>query len=218
MFGELFLFVADLIRIDLYRIVGASGMSGSAMIPAGHAFRALLAALMLWGIGRPPHVMADILDPGIALFAGLNVMPKRSSLTEYSGRVDPKRCAGLMDRWHRVLHGLEADLGRDGSFDLDVHTIPWRGKDPATPVEQNYVSKRSRRQKGILAFLARDANARLLLYANARVRKQDQNDAIFRFIEFWAARNGGPPRGLAFDSRLTTHATCGASTSRASTS
>ncbi len=204
-FGGLFLFVPDLVRLDLDQIVGDSGMPGSTMIPAGHAFRALL-ALKLWGIGRPPHVMADILDPGIALFAGLNVMPKRSSLTEYSGRVDPKLCAGLMDRWHRALNGLETDLGGDGSFDLDFHTIPWHGKDPEAPVERHYVSKRSRRQKGILAFLARDADARLLVYANARVRKGDQNDEVLRFIEFWEERNGGPPRELVFDSRLTTHA------------
>ena len=204
-FGGLFLFVPDLVRLDLDRIVGDSGMPGSTMIPAGHAFRALL-ALKLWGIGRPPHVMADILDPGIALFAGLNVMPKRSSLTEYSGRVDPKLCTGLMDRWHRALNGLETDLGGDGSFDLDFHTIPWHGKDPEAPVERHYVSKRSRRQKGILAFLARDADARLLVYANARVRKGDQNDEVLRFIEFWEERNGGPPRELVFDSRLTTHA------------
>ena len=204
-FGGLFLFVPDLVRLDLDRIVADSSMPGSAMIPAGHAFRALL-ALKLWGIGRPPRVMADILDPGIALFAGLNVLPKRSSLAEYSGRVDPKRCAGLMDRWHRALHGLGVDLGGDGSFDLDFHTIPWHGKDPEAPIERHYVSKRSRRQKGILAFLARDADARLFCYANARVRKGDQNDEILRFITFWEERNGAPPRELVFDSGLTTHA------------
>ena len=205
-FGGLFLFVPDLVRLDLDRI--ADGMPGSAMIPAGHALRALL-ALKLWGIGRPPHVMADILDPGIALFAGLNAMPRRSSLTGYSGRVDPKLCNGLMDRWHRALNGLECDLGGDGSFDLDFHTIPWHGKDPEAPVETHYVSRRSRRQKGILAFLARDADARLLVYANARVRKGDQNDEVLRFLAFWQEQNGGPPRELVFDSRLTTHANLG---------
>ena len=55
-------------------------------------------------------------------------------------------------------------------------------------------------------FLARDADARLFVYANARVRKQDQNDEVLRFIEFWQERNGGLPRELVFDSRLTIHA------------
>ncbi len=40
-FGGLFLFVPDLVRLDLDRIAADSGMPGSGMIPAGHAFRAL---------------------------------------------------------------------------------------------------------------------------------------------------------------------------------
>ena len=207
-FGGLFLSVPDPVRTGLDRIGGDSGMPGSAMIPAGHAFRAL-PALKLWGVGRPLHAMADILDPGMALFAGLNAMPKRSSLSGHSGRVDPKLCAGLMDRWHRALNGLEADLGGDGSSGLGFHTVPWHGKDPEAPVEKHYVSKRSRRQKGILAFLARDADARLPVYADARVRKEDRNDGILRFIGFREERSGGPPRELVFDSRLTTHASLG---------
>ena len=121
-FGGLFLFVPDLVRLDLDAVVAESGMPGSGMIPAGHAFRSLL-ALKPWGIGRPPHIMADVLDPGIALFAGLNILPKRATLTEYSSRVDPRRCAGLMDRWHQATQRLEVELGGDGSFDLDFHTI-----------------------------------------------------------------------------------------------
>ena len=200
-FGGPFLFVPDLVRLDLDRTVGNSGMPGSAMIPAGHAFRALL-ALKLWGIGRPLHVMADILDPGITLFAGLNVMPKRSSLTEHSGRVDPKLCAGLMDRWHQALNGLGTDLGGDGSFDLDFHTIPPARQGPGGAGGKALRLQAEPQAEG----LARDADARLLVYANARVRKGDQNDEVLRFIEFWERRSGGPPKELVFDSRLTTHA------------
>ena len=66
-------------------------MPGSAMIPAGCAFRALL-ALKLWGIGRPSHITPETLDGGMALFAGLNAVPRRSTLTEFSCRVDPRLC------------------------------------------------------------------------------------------------------------------------------
>ena len=200
-FGGLFLFAPDLARLDLDAVV--RDMPGSAMIPAGHAFRSLL-ALKLWGIGRPTPIMADAMDPGIALFAGLNAAPKRASLTEYSCRVDPRLCARLMDRWHEAVRSLDVDLGGDGSFDLDFHTIPYHGD--AALIEKHYVSKRSRCQKGVLAFLARDADARLLCYANANVRKADPNDEILRFVEFWRRRHGDLPRELVFDSRLTTHA------------
>jgi hypothetical protein len=33
--------------------------------------------------------MSDVLDEGLALFAGLNRTPKRAFLTEYSCRIDP---------------------------------------------------------------------------------------------------------------------------------
>ena len=52
-FGGLFLFAADLARCDLDGMLAQAGMPGSAMIPAGCAFRSML-ALKLWGIGRPP--------------------------------------------------------------------------------------------------------------------------------------------------------------------
>ena len=202
-FGGLFLFAHDLARLDLDTLLGASDMPGSAMIPAGCAFHALL-ALKLWGMGRPSHIMPETLDEGIALFAGLNAMPKRASLTEYSCRVDPRRLPGLMDRWHQAVHNLDIAPGGGRSFDLDFHTIPYHGDDAL--IQKHYVSKRSRRQKGILAFLARDAEARLFAWANATLSRETQNDEILRFVHAWRDRTGAPPAELVFDSRLTTYA------------
>ncbi len=202
-FGGLFLFAHDLARLDLDAMLEAGDMPGSAMIPAGCAFRALL-ALKLWGMGRPSHIMPESLDEGIALFAGLNAMPKRASLTEYSCRVDPRRLPGLMDRWHQAVHNLDTTPGGGRSFDLDFHTIPYHGDDAL--VQKHYVSKRSRRQKGILAFLARDADARMFAWANATLSKESQNDEILRFIDAWQERTGVLPVELVFDSRLTPYA------------
>jgi hypothetical protein len=41
-------------------------------------------------------------------------------------------------------------------------------------------------KKGVLAFLAQDADKRVFCYATA-VSKEDQNDEILRFIEYWKA-------------------------------
>ena len=89
------------------------------------------------------------------------------------------------------------------SFDLDFHTIPFHGEDAL--IEKHYVSKRSRRQKGILAFLAQDAETRVFCYANAELRKGEQNDEILRFVDFWKERTGRLPEELIFDSKLTTY-------------
>jgi transposase len=200
-FGGLFLFLPFLAQMPFDRIMGQADLPGSKMVPAGCAMRALL-GLKLFGTARHSHVMSAVLDEGLALFAGLNVVPKRSFLTEYSCRIDPASYPKLMQRWFDAVGQL--GLSRGQSFDLDFHTIPFHGEDAL--VEKHYVSKRSRRQKGILAFLAQDAGAHVFCYANGQLRKDQQNDEILQFVKFWKKRTGKLPEELIFDSKLTTHA------------
>ena len=200
-FGGLFLFLPYLASMPLEKIFRQAGLPGSKMITAGSAMRSLL-ALKLFGNARHSHVMSCVFDEGLALFAGLNVIPKRSFLTEYSCRIDPGSYPKLMRLWFDAITPL--GLERGSSFDLDFHTIPFHGEEAL--VEKHYVSKRSRRQKGILAFLAQDASTRVFCYANAQLRKEDQNDEILRFVDFWKERTGKNPEELIFDSKLTTYA------------
>jgi hypothetical protein len=80
-FGGLFLFLPIMAAIPLDRILRGAAFPGSEMIPSGCALRSLL-ALKLFGTARHRHIMSAVLDQGLALFAGLNVIPKRSFLTE----------------------------------------------------------------------------------------------------------------------------------------
>jgi len=199
-FGGLYLFIPYLAQIPLERLLEDAGFPGTKMIPAAQAVRSLL-GLKLFGSARHSHVMSYVLDEGLALFAGLNVIPKRSFLTEYSCRIDPASYPRLMRLWFDAVGRL--GLSRGGSFDLDFHTIPFHGEDAL--MEKHYVSKRSRRQKGILAFLAQDAEKRVFCYANGQLRKDEQDQEVLRFVEFWRERTGKLPEELIFDSKLTTY-------------
>ena len=88
--GGLFLFVPDLVRLDSDALAQAAKLPGSRMVPAAHALRASL-ALKLWSIERKSHIMALVADEGLALFCGLNAMPKKSFLSEYSSRITPQQ-------------------------------------------------------------------------------------------------------------------------------
>ncbi len=199
-FGGLLLFVPYLSSVAFDKLIKKVGLPGSKMIPAAHAMRSLL-ALKLFGNARHSHVMSEVLDEGLGLFAGLNVIPKRAFLTKYSCRIDPACYPKLMPVWFDAVGKL--GLERGSSFDLDFHTIPFHGE--AALVENHYVSKRSRRQKGVLAFLAQDADTRVFCYANGQVRKDEQDDEILRFIAFWKKRTGRFPEEVIFDSKLTTY-------------
>lgn len=199
-FGGLFLFLPYLAQIPWEAIFEQNGFPGSAMIPAAHAIRALL-GLKLYGAARHSHVMSEVFDPGLALFAGLNSIPKRSFLTEYSSRIVPAAYPRAMRQWFDALQQL--GLPRGESFDLDFHTIPFHGEDAL--LQKHYVSKRSRRQKGLLAFVAQDADTHVFCYGTAQVRKENQNEEVLRFVTFWQERTGQLPRELIFDSKLTTY-------------
>ncbi len=94
--------------------------------------------MKLFGTQRHSHVMSAVLDEGLALFAGLNVIPKRSFLTEYSCRLTPACYPRLMRHWFDAMNGLGLQHGR--SFDLDFsHDSVSRAK--MQLVEKHYVSK-----------------------------------------------------------------------------
>ena len=196
----LFFFVPLMAGIDLRGVLRKVDLPGSGMIPAEQALRTLL-AMKLIGKERKSHVMDLVFDEGIALFAGLNVVPKRSYLAAYSSRVDHRTINALMGAWFDEVQ--RAGLKRGSSIDLDFHSVP--ANTQQEPLEKHYVSSRSRSQKGILVFLARDATERVLCYSNARVTKAEKAAEILRFVEFWKKHTGSFPAELVFDSQLTTY-------------
>jgi hypothetical protein len=138
-FAGLFLFIPLLCEIDLQGVVESTSLPGSVMIPAAQAVRSIL-ALKLLGKERTSHVMEMVFDPGIALFAGLNVVPKRSFLSTYSARVDPRTNLLLMSKWSEAVQAAGYKYG--SSFDMDFHSIPANSQ--AEPLDKHYVSNRSR--------------------------------------------------------------------------
>jgi hypothetical protein len=171
------------------------------MIPPAHALRSCL-ALKLWAIERKSHVMALAADPGLALFVGLNAIPKKSYLSEASSRVLHAQTSALLAAFQHQTSTQRLLPGK--SFNLDFHSVPFHGEDPI--VERHYVAMRSRRQSSILTFMAQDADGHAFCYANADLRKGEQADEILRFVDFWEQHHGARPQHLVFDSQLTTYA------------
>ncbi len=198
--GGLFLFIPDMVRLDIEATARAAGLPGSNMIPEGHALRAEL-ALKLWSIERKSHVMALLADEGFGLFAGLNVMPKKSYLSEYSCMIDHAKTMRFLSSWHAQVANEPIFPGE--SFNLDFHSAPYYGEHPV--IEKHYVSMRSRRQPSILVFLAQDAATQAFCYSNADLRKGEESEEVFRFINFWKRTHGKLPSHLVFDSKLTTY-------------
>jgi hypothetical protein len=198
--GGLFLFIPDLVRLNFDALAQSAKLPGSRMIPAEHALRSSM-ALKLWSIERKSHVMALVADPGLALFCGLNGMPKRSFLSEYSSRITSHKVSQLLSGLHTHLAGESVLTGK--SINLDFHSVPYFGEHPV--VESHYLPRRSRRQPSMMTFLAQDADSEVFCYSNADIRKGEEAEEIFRFVKFWERQHGSLPQHLVFDSKLTNY-------------
>jgi len=196
----LFVLLPVLVNWGLERWVRRAGLPGSKMIPALQSLLSLL-SLKLLGKERMSHVMDVCFDPGFALFAGLNVLPKTTALSTYSYRVTREMTASLLESYVSTLRGAALLPGQ--SFNLDFHAIPHRGQQAV--LDKHYVSGRSRRERSVLAFLVQDGDSRALCYANATVTKAQAAEEIINFVDFWQDTTGALPPHLVFDSQLTTY-------------
>jgi hypothetical protein len=199
-YGGLFLLMGIMAKIPFQDVLAKAGFPGSKMIPATQAVLSIM-ALKLFGNARYTHIMSDVFDQGLGLFAGLNVIPKASFLAQYSSRISPESEKVLLREWFNAVGRLDYKHGN--SFDLDFHTIPSHGGNEM--LEKHFLSRRSRKQKGILSFIANDSENRAFCYVNTNLRKNNLNNEILHFIEFWKEKSGSYPEELVFDSTFTTY-------------
>jgi hypothetical protein len=192
-----FLFLPLLARLRFDQLVEQAGYPGSKMVPAGHALLSLL-VLKLLDKERRSHIDDFNFDPALGLFAGLNILPKKSFVTEYSYRTERNHQERLLQAWVKGLWPLmfpEAD-----TFSLDFHAIPYRGE--PSGLERHYLPRRGVAGTSVLSFFVLEQKSRILCYSNANLLRADQNGELWRFVEFWHAVTGSDPQWLYFDSKL----------------
>lgn len=196
-----FLFLPLLARLGFDQLVRRAGYPGSRMIPAVSALLSLL-ALKLLDKERRSHINDFNFDEALGLFAGLNVLPKKSYATDYSYRTQRGQQRQLLVRWIRALSPLLFSQGN--TFSLDFHPIPYRG-DPAG-LDTHYISTRGKACPSVLSFFAQEHDSRVLCYANADLTRATQAGEVMRFVDFWHEVSGQDPSWLYFDSKVTEYA------------
>ena len=197
-FAGALLFLPLLAKLRFDGLVAQAAYPGSAMIPAVSALLSLL-LLKLLDKERKSHVDDFNFDEALGLFAGLNVPPKKSFLTEYSYRTQRQHQRALLAGWVRALSPLLFPKG--DTFSLDFHPIPYRGDDAC--LEQHHIPLAGRASPSVLSFFALEQDSRVLCYANANLTRAEQSGEVMHFVEFWRELTGSPPAWLYFDSKVT---------------
>ena len=170
------------------------------MIPATNALLSLL-ALKLLDKERLSHIDDFNCDEALGLFAGLNILPKKSFATDYSYRTTRELQVTLLERWVKKLSPLL--FPEATSFSLDFHAIGHRGEE--TDLENHFQPMRGKAGPSVLTFFAMEQKSKVFCYSNANLTRAQQSGEILRFIEFWRRIMGKNPQWLYFDSKLTTY-------------
>ena len=203
----LLLLLPDLLHtLDLPGLVTAAGYPGTRTVPAISWICSLL-ALKLTNTRRVSHVDDLLCDPGAALFAGLQTLPKKSALSDYSHRLTHTHQRQLLTALDRAMIGSGLATAEQAIFDLDFHAVMHWGDDPA--LEKHYVPTRSQRARSVLTFFAQDSGTHNLVYANADLSKTTQARQAIAFCDHWKNVSGADPHMLVMDQKVTTHTILG---------
>jgi hypothetical protein len=197
----LFLFLPLLARLGFDRIVSRADYPGSKMVPADAALLSLL-TLKLLDKERRSHIDDFNFEPALGLFAGLNILPKKSFATDYSYRTQRHQQQQLLAGWMKQLAPLL--LPQATSFSLDFHPIPYRGEEAV--LENHYLPCRGHAGPSVQSFFAMEHESQVFCYANANLTRVEQAGEVLHFVDFWQDLTGHDPQWLYFDSKLTNYA------------
>ncbi len=197
----LFLFLPLLARLRFDRIVSRADYPGSRMAPADAALLSLL-TLKLLDKERRSHIDDFNFEPALGLFAGLNILPKKSFATDYSYRTQRHQHQQLLAGWMKQLAPVL--LPQATSFSLDFHPIPYRGQEAV--LENHYLPCRGHAGPSVQSFFAMEHESQVFCYANANLTRVEQAGEVLHFVEFWHDLTGHDPQWLYFDSKLTNYA------------
>lgn len=197
----LFIFAPFISQFPLDAIIDSAGLPGTKIITAKNYLLSFL-ALKLLGTERYGHAGDYGFDMVAGLFAGLNVLPKVTSMSTYSYSLDEVHINRLQQAFVKYAGKLRLYDGK--IINLDFHTIPHYGEQ--SELENHWAGARNKTMKGALTLFAQDAQTKLFLYTAADIRRSEADFQAYQFLSFWKKVHRGVQPTLVFDSKFTGYA------------
>ena len=198
----IYLFVPYMLRLELNELIKKSSLPETQQLSAFNSVYSVL-ALKLIGEERLSHIDNYNFDKGTGFFAGLNVLPKPTTISTYSYNIDKETIHSFMMDFVSKVNSLDSGYYGGKTIHLDFHTIPHGGEDP--PLDNNWVVSKHKSTKSALTLLAQDGDSRMLNYVNADINREDASNEILKFVNYWISIKGVIDETLVFDSKVTNY-------------
>lgn len=196
----IFIFAPFMQKLDIQKIVSNAWLPSTKIISAVNYLLSFL-ALKLLGTERHSHAPDHAFDPGLGLFAGLNVLPKCTAMSTYSYSLDHAHLQKLQLSF--VQQAKKLGLYDNSVINLDFHTIPHFGDESV--LENHWAGARNKVMKGALTLFAQDAGSKLIVYTAADIHRDESDEQVTAFLTYWKKVNRGLLPTFVFDSRFTSY-------------
>ena len=124
-----FFFLPYILESKLLDVVRECKLPKSSDIGATQACLSML-LLKLIGCDRLSHIGAYDQEPGLGIFAGLNILPKPTYMNTYSCRCSEMQLMELQNQVISTLRNIYPDFYSSDFINLDFHSIPHYGDEP----------------------------------------------------------------------------------------
>jgi len=197
----IFFFIPYIIESGILDIVNKCKLPESIDITSTHANLSML-LLKLIGVKRLSHMEGYDKEPGLGVFAGLNVLPKSTYMGTYSCRCSEDQLMQLQKQLVQSLKIKYPDFYSSDYINLDFHSIPHYGKQ--SEMEKVWCGARGKTLKGANTVFAQDSNSCAVMYTRSDILRKDEADEVNRFVSYWREIKGCDiNETLVFDCKFT---------------
>jgi len=198
----IFFFLPYILETGIIDIVRKCELPESSVIGSVPASLAML-ALKLIGAKRLSHIGAYNQEPGLGIFAGLNVLPKPTYMCTYSCRCSETMLMKLQNHVITLMREKYPDFYSGEFINLDFHSIPHFGNE--SELEKLWCGARGKAMKAANTAFAQDADSNAIIYTRADILRSEESEEVKKFVEYWKSIKGGVNETLVFDCKFTTY-------------
>ncbi len=169
------------------------------------SIQACLSMLLLKLIGNERLSYMDSYDqePGLGIFAGLNVLPKSTYMGTYSCRTSEEILLGFQKELIGHFRRIYPQFYGSDFINLDFHSIPHFGDE--SEMENVWCGSRGKAMKAANTIFAQDGQSNAILYTRADILRKEEALEIKRFVSYWEKIKGNIDETLVFDCKFTNY-------------
>jgi transposase len=197
-----FFFLPYILESGVLDIVKRCQLPSSSDIDAVSACLSML-LLKLMGCHRLSHIGRYDQEPGLGVFAGVNILPKSTYMNTYSCRCSESQLMVLQNDIISSLKKLYPDFYQSDYINLDFHSIPHYGD--ASEMEKVWCGARGKTMKGANTVFAQDSQSNAILYTRADILRSEEAEEVKKFVAYWKGIQGNADETLVFDCKFSAY-------------